>query len=75
MNKRNDISPDHRLLPTLVELVNAGLWIPPHDIEAGVGEAVGSPLNRMLGAAPALAFGDSPVARLVPAGQGLRVVI
>jgi glycine/D-amino acid oxidase-like deaminating enzyme len=39
-----------------VGLVNAGLWIPPDDIEAGFGEAVGSQLNRMLGAAPALVF-------------------
>ena len=37
-------------------LVNAGMWIPPDDIEAGFGEAVGSQLNRMLGAAPALVF-------------------
>ena len=36
-----------------VGLVNAGLWIPPDEIEAGFGEAVGSQLNRMLGAAPA----------------------
>ena len=39
-----------------VGLVNAGMWIPPDDIEAGFGEAVGSQLNRMLGAAPALVF-------------------
>ena len=39
-----------------VGLVNAGLWIPPDEIEAGFGEAVGSQLNRMLGAAPALVF-------------------
>jgi hypothetical protein len=32
-----------------VGLVNAGMWIPPDDIEAGFGEAVGSQLNRMLG--------------------------
>jgi len=39
-----------------VGLVNAGLWIPPDEIEAGFGEAVGSQLNRMLGAAPSLVF-------------------
>ena len=39
-----------------VGLVNAGMWIPPDDIESGFGEAVGSQLNRMLGAAPALVF-------------------
>ena len=39
-----------------VGLVNAGMWIPPDEIEAGFGEAVGSQLNRMLGAAPALVF-------------------
>lgn len=32
-----------------VGLVNAGMWIPPDEIEAGFGEAVGSQLNRMLG--------------------------
>ena len=32
------------------------MWIPPDEIEAGFGEAVGSQLNRMLGAAPALVF-------------------
>ncbi|HEX8595426.1 MAG TPA: FAD-binding oxidoreductase [Pseudomonas sp.] len=39
-----------------VGLVNAGLWIPPDEIEAGFGEAIGSQLNQMLGAAPALVF-------------------
>ena len=39
-----------------VGLVNAGLWIPPDEIEAGFGTAVGSQLNRMLGAAPSLVF-------------------
>jgi glycine/D-amino acid oxidase-like deaminating enzyme len=39
-----------------VGLVNAGLWIPPDDIEAGFGKAIGSQLNQMLGAAPALVF-------------------
>ncbi|AMB87357.1 FAD-dependent oxidoreductase [Pseudomonas agarici] len=39
-----------------VGLVNAGMWIPPDEIEAGFGEAVGSQLNRMLGGAPALVF-------------------
>ncbi len=36
--------------------LNAGMWIPPDDIEAGFGEEVGSQLNRMLGAAPSLVF-------------------
>ncbi|MDB6141192.1 MAG: FAD-dependent oxidoreductase [Pseudomonas sp.] len=39
-----------------VGLVNAGLWIAPDEIEAGFGKAVGSQLNQMLGAAPALVF-------------------
>ncbi|MGH8352688.1 MAG: L-pipecolate oxidase [Pseudomonas sp.] len=39
-----------------VGLVNAGLWIPPDEIEAGLGHAVGDKLNRTLGAAPALVF-------------------
>ncbi|MDP2146928.1 MAG: FAD-binding oxidoreductase, partial [Pseudomonas sp.] len=39
-----------------VGLVNAGMWIPPDEIEAGFGTAVGSQLNRMLGAAPSLVF-------------------
>lgn len=39
-----------------VGLVNAGLWIPPDEIEAGFGRAIGSQLNQMLGAAPALVF-------------------
>ncbi|WP_256568084.1 NAD(P)/FAD-dependent oxidoreductase, partial [Pseudomonas sp. HMSC75E02] len=39
-----------------VGLVNAGLWIPPDEIEAGMGQEVGSRLNRMLGAAPSLVF-------------------
>lgn len=39
-----------------VGLVNAGMWIPPDEIEAGFGEAVGIQLNRMLGAAPSLVF-------------------
>lgn len=39
-----------------VGLVNAGMWIPPDEIEAGFGSEVGSRLNRMLGAAPALVF-------------------
>ncbi|NWC11150.1 FAD-binding oxidoreductase [Pseudomonas agarici] len=39
-----------------VGLVNAGLWIPPDEIEAGFGAAVGSQLNHMLGGAPALVF-------------------
>lgn len=32
-----------------VGLVNAGMWIPPDEIEAGFGEAVGSQLNRDVG--------------------------
>ncbi|WPN30693.1 FAD-binding oxidoreductase [Pseudomonas sp. P5_109] len=39
-----------------VGLVNAGMWIPPDEIEAGFGSEVGSQLNRMLGAAPSLVF-------------------
>ncbi|MGI3744384.1 MAG: L-pipecolate oxidase [Janthinobacterium lividum] len=39
-----------------VGLVNAGLWIPPDEIEAGFGEKVGSQLNTMLGNAPSLVF-------------------
>jgi len=39
-----------------VGLVNAGLWIPPDEIEAGFGKEIGSQLNQMLGAAPALVF-------------------
>ncbi|WMR32893.1 NAD(P)/FAD-dependent oxidoreductase, partial [Metapseudomonas otitidis] len=39
-----------------VGLVNAGLWIPPDDIVAGLGEAVGERLNRTLGGAPAQVF-------------------
>lgn len=39
-----------------VGLVNAGLWIPPDEIEAGFGKKVGSQLNQMLGAAPSLVF-------------------
>ncbi|WP_435606398.1 L-pipecolate oxidase [Pseudomonas knackmussii] len=39
-----------------VGLVNAGLWIPPDEIEAGLGADVGGRLNRMLGAAPSLVF-------------------
>lgn len=39
-----------------VGLVNAGLWIPPDEIEAGLGADVGGRLNRMLGGAPSLVF-------------------
>ncbi|MNZ27234.1 Gamma-glutamylputrescine oxidoreductase [compost metagenome] len=39
-----------------VGLVNAGMWIPPDEIEAGLGVDIGGRLNRMLGAAPALVF-------------------
>lgn len=39
-----------------VGLVNAGLWIPPDEIEAGLGEQVGAQLNRTLGGAPAKVF-------------------
>ena len=39
-----------------VGLVNAGLWIPPDEIEAGLGKPVGAQLNRTLGGAPAQVF-------------------
>ncbi len=39
-----------------VGLVNAGLWIPPDEIEAGMGAEVGQRVNRMLGNAPSLVF-------------------
>ncbi|KAF1054499.1 MAG: Gamma-glutamylputrescine oxidoreductase [Stenotrophomonas maltophilia] len=39
-----------------VGLVNAGLWIAPDDIEAGLGEDIGQRLNSMLGNAPSLVF-------------------
>ncbi len=39
-----------------VGLVNAGMWIAPDEIEAGLGLAVGQQLNQTLGAAPALVF-------------------
>src|SRR3989338_4456497 len=39
-----------------VGLVNAGLWIPPDQVEAGLGKAVGGKLVAALGAAPALVF-------------------
>lgn len=39
-----------------VGLVNAGLWIPPDEIDAGFGEEIGSQLNTMLGNAPSLVF-------------------
>lgn len=39
-----------------VGLVNAGMWIAPDEVEAGLGLAVGQQLNQTLGAAPALVF-------------------
>ncbi|MES2818552.1 MAG: FAD-dependent oxidoreductase, partial [Pseudomonadota bacterium] len=39
-----------------VGLVNAGLWIAPDQVEAGLGQAVGGKLVATLGAAPALVF-------------------
>ncbi|MDH4611818.1 FAD-binding oxidoreductase [Pseudomonas sp. BN102] len=39
-----------------VGLVNAGMWIPPDEIEAGLGRQAGERLNRTLGAAPSLVF-------------------
>ncbi len=39
-----------------VGLVNAGLWIPPDDIRAVLGEALGERANAILGGAPAEVF-------------------
>ncbi|MET1078522.1 MAG: FAD-binding oxidoreductase [Pseudomonas sp.] len=39
-----------------VGLVNAGMWIAPDDVEAGLGAAVGSKLLTTMGAAPSLVF-------------------
>ncbi|WP_137887047.1 FAD-binding oxidoreductase [Pseudomonas sp. 2FE] len=39
-----------------VGLVNAGMWIAPDEVEAGLGQAVGSKLVTTMGAAPALVF-------------------
>lgn len=39
-----------------VGLVNAGLWMPPDDIEQVLGAAAGGKLNRILAEAPALVF-------------------
>ena len=39
-----------------VGLVNAGLWMPPDDIEAELGPAVGAQLNEALAGAPAAVF-------------------
>jgi len=39
-----------------VGLVNAGLWMPPDDIEAELGEATGRELNEALAGAPELVF-------------------
>ncbi|MEN0106390.1 MAG: FAD-dependent oxidoreductase, partial [Pseudomonas sp.] len=39
-----------------VGLVNAGMWIAPDDVEAGLGEAVGSKLVAEMGNAPSLVF-------------------
>jgi glycine/D-amino acid oxidase-like deaminating enzyme len=40
-----------------VGLVNAGLWMPPDDIIAELGQEVGGKLNEVLAAAPDLVFG------------------
>jgi len=39
-----------------VGLVNAGLWLPPQDVRAKLGEARGSALIDLLGSAPAYVF-------------------
>ncbi len=39
-----------------VGLVNAGLWLMPHDVIARLGETHGAPLVRLLGDAPAAVF-------------------
>ena len=39
-----------------VGLVNAGLWLPPQDVRAKLGEACGAGLIRILGDAPAYVF-------------------
>ncbi|MGB5705575.1 MAG: FAD-binding oxidoreductase, partial [Arenicellales bacterium] len=39
-----------------VGLVNAGLWLPPQNVRAQLGDAVGSRLLRLLGEAPAYVF-------------------
>lgn len=39
-----------------VGLVNAGMWIAPDEVEAKLGQAVGSKLVATMGAAPALVF-------------------
>ncbi len=39
-----------------VGLVNAGMWIAPDDVEAGLGQAVGSKLVAEMGNAPSLVF-------------------
>lgn len=39
-----------------VGLVNAGLWMPPRDINSALGQAAGSRLSRILADAPALVF-------------------
>lgn len=40
-----------------VGLVNAGLWLPPEDINARVGKSAGSQLSEKLGKAPDLVYG------------------
>lgn len=40
-----------------VGLVNAGMWIAPDDVEAGLGQAVGSKLVKEMGNAPSVVFG------------------
>ncbi|MFW3613319.1 L-pipecolate oxidase [Billgrantia antri] len=39
-----------------VGLVNAGLWIPPDDIQTVLGEEIGERANTILGGAPAVVF-------------------
>lgn len=39
-----------------VGLVNAGMWIPPDDVEQTLGPAIGGRLNKALAEAPALVF-------------------
>ncbi|MFT6773105.1 MAG: glycine/D-amino acid oxidase-like deaminating enzyme [Paracoccaceae bacterium] len=39
-----------------VGLVNAGLWMPPEDVELALGEAAGARLNAALAGGPALVF-------------------
>ncbi|MDG2339903.1 MAG: FAD-dependent oxidoreductase, partial [Paracoccaceae bacterium] len=40
-----------------VGLVNAGLWLPPEDINEAIGQTVGQRLTNILGSGPELVFG------------------